>query len=174
MGKAEPGVIEQRSSSLSLKGRGTGAQRQGEGPRGRGKTPELLLSRARQMRHEPTEAEAKLWSGLRAGRLNGFKFRRQVPIGPFIADFVCPAAKLIVELDGSQHAEQQGYDARRTEFLVSEGYRVLRFWNHDVLGSCSDVLEAILQHVDVAAPLPGASRLSLSPSGRGFFEEFPA
>jgi very-short-patch-repair endonuclease len=174
MGKTEPGVIERQSSTLSLKGRGTGAQRQGEGPRARGKTPDLLLSRARQMRHEPTEAEAKLWSGLRAGRLNGAKFRRQVPIGPYIADFVCPAAKLIVELDGSQHADQQAYDARRTGFLVAEGYRVIRFWNHDVLGSCSDVLEAILQHLDVAAPLPGALRLSLSPSGRGVFEEFPA
>ncbi|WP_081590505.1 endonuclease domain-containing protein [Blastomonas sp. AAP53] len=126
------------------------------------------------MRSEPTEAEAKLWSGLRAGRLNGAKFRRQVPIGNYIADFVCPAAKLIVELDGSQHADQQSYDTRRTEFLVSEGYRVIRFWNHDVLRSCSDVLESILRHVDVATPLPGALRLSLSPTGRGVFEEISA
>lgn len=158
MGEAEPRVNEQHSSPLSLQGRGTGAQRQGEGPLRRGKTPDLLLQRARAMR-------------LRAGRLNGAKFRRQVAIGNYIADFVCPAAKLIVELDGSQHADQQGYDARRTRFLVGEGYRVIRFWNHDVLKSCSDVLEAILQHVDVASPLPGALRLSLSPSGRGAFEE---
>ncbi len=171
MGEAEPRVNEQHSSPLSLQGRGTGAQRQGEGPLRRGKTPDLLLKHARAMRSEPTEAEARLWSGLRAGRLNGAKFRRQVAIGNYIADFVCPAAKLIVELDGSQHADQQGYDARRTRFLVGEGYRVIRFWNHDVLKSFSDVLEAILQHVDVASPLPGALRLSLSPPGRGAFEE---
>ncbi len=174
MGEAEPGVTNEHHSPLSLQGRGTGAQRQGEGPLRRGKTPDLLLQRARAMRREPTEAEAKLWSGLRAGRLNGAKFRRQVAIGNYIADFVCPAAKLIIELDGSQHVDQQGYDARRTRFLVEQGYRVIRFWNHDVLRSWSDVLEAILQQIDVAAPLPGALRLSLSPSGRGVFEETSA
>ncbi|WP_373488559.1 endonuclease domain-containing protein [Blastomonas sp.] len=127
-----------------------------------------MLDRARHMRKEPTEAEAKLWSCLRAGRLNGFKFRRQVTIGTYIADFVCPSAKLIVEIDGSQHAEQTIYDAQRTAFLVGEGYRVIRFWNDEVLGSCDDVIEAILHHLTVASPLPGALRLSLSPAGRGF------
>jgi UDP-N-acetylmuramate dehydrogenase len=137
---------------------------QGEGTKGRGKTPDLLLERSRQLRLEQTEAEAQLWSRLRAGRLNGLKFRRQVPIGGYIVDFLCPAAKLVVELDGSQHAEQVGYDTRRSQYLEGEGYRVLRVWNNDVLARADAVLQAICA---AASPLPGASRLSLSPEGRG-------
>lgn len=126
----------------------------------------MLLERARSMRSDPTAAEDKLWQRLRAGRLNGLKFLRQVAFsGKYIADFVCPSAKLVLELDGSQHAEQLTYDAARTRFFESQGYRVMRFWNNDVLGNIHTVLESIARAA--LAPLPGASRLSLPPEGEG-------
>jgi very-short-patch-repair endonuclease len=124
----------------------------GEGLPRRGKTPDVFLERARIARREPTDAEDKLWTYLRAGRLGDWKFRRQVPIGPFRADFVCPKAKLIIELDGSQHGDAVRYDDRRTAFLDREGYRVLRFWNNDVLAKTDHVLEAIL--AELTDPLP--------------------
>ncbi len=149
-------------NSLSLKGRGTAAQRQGEGVRGRGKTPELLLQRSRELRIKSTEAEQKLWSRLRAKRLQDLKFRRQVAFSQnYIADFVCPSAKLIVELDGSQHAEQAAYDARRTQFFELQGYRVLRFWNNDVFGNFDGVLEAIVNASK--SPLPARDASCPSP-----------
>jgi very-short-patch-repair endonuclease len=95
---------------------------------------------------------------LRANRLHGWKFRRQVPIGHFRADFVCPKAKLIVELDGSQHNDTVRHDERRTAFLEREGYRVLRFWNNDVLARTEAILEAILAELKV--PLPARPRPS--------------
>lgn len=164
MGQEEPGVRD-RYPSLSLQGRGTAPKGQGEGPFHRGKTPDHLLDRSRALRGSQTEAEAKLWSRLRAGRLVGSKFRRQVPIGNYIADFVCPDAKLIVEVDGSQHIEQSDYDERRRAFLENQGYRVLRFWNNEVLAATDSVLESI--RLAVSSPLPGASRLSLPPEGEG-------
>ena len=136
--------------------------RQGEGI-GRGKTPEVMLERLCNLRAEQTDAESRLWSRLRASRLNSLKFRRQVPLGGYIVDFLCPAAELVVELDASQHVDQATYDAGRTGYLESEGYRVLRVWNGDVMERMDAVLEAILA---AACPLPGASRLSLSPEGR--------
>lgn len=118
------------------------------------------------MRSDPTAAEEKLWQRLRAWRLGGLKFRRQVAFGgKYIADFVCPSAKLIIELDGSQHAEQMTYDGKRTRFFQSQGYRVMRFWNNDVLGNTHTVLESIA--AAALAPLPGATRLSLPPEGEG-------
>ena len=95
------------------------------------------------MRNEPTEAEYKLWGFLRARQLNGVKFRRQAPIGRYIIDFVSYEAKLIIELDGGQHAAQQAYDDRRTRWLESQGFRVMRFWNDDVLVDTEVVVEAI-------------------------------
>lgn len=140
--------------------------KQGEGVTRRGKTPEELLSRAKSLRANQTDAEQKLWSCLRAGRLNGIKFRRQVPFSAdYVADFVCPSAKLIVEVDGSQHADQLEYDATRTRFFESQGYRVVRFWNNQVLGEMEAVLRAVLAATSL--PLPGASRLSLPPEGEG-------
>jgi very-short-patch-repair endonuclease len=156
MGKEESSLRQAFSPSLSLKGRGTGAKRQGEGVRGRGKTPDLLLARAKELRSKMTEAEEKLWSRLRASRLNGHKFRKQVPFSAnYVADFVCPKAKLIVEADGSQHSDQAVYDAKRTRFFESQGYRVLRFWNNDILARTDAVLEVILAAI-AEAPLPGA------------------
>ena len=144
--------------SLSLQGRGTGAQRQGEGPRGRGKTPEHLLKLARAARQEMTEAEERLWAQLRGRRLGGLKFRRQQPMGQVRPDFLCAECKLIVEVDGSQHADAPS-DAIRTMFLEREGYRVLRVWNNDVLARMQSVLEAVL-----AATAPHPARFASCPS----------
>jgi very-short-patch-repair endonuclease len=88
-------------------------------------------------------SEQSLWYYLRANRLSGFYFKRQFPIGPFIADFCCESKKLVVEVDGESHASQREYDERRTEFLVRQGYSVLRFWNNDVMRNIDGVLEKI-------------------------------
>ena len=121
---------------------------------GRGRTPPELLALAREARQEMGEAEERLWGRLRAGRLAGWKFRRQMPFARYRPDFTCPQAKLIVEVDGSQHADAIEQDAKRTRYFESEGYRVLRFWNDDVLRDTDTVLEAIL--AALADPLPGA------------------
>ena len=98
---------------------------------------------ARALRANQTEAEARLWRMLRDCRLAGAKFRRQVPVGPYIADFVCLAVKLIVEIDGGQHTENAEADATRTAWLEARGFRVLRFWNNDTLANTDGVLEQI-------------------------------
>ena len=92
-----------------------------------------LLDRARRLRRDQTEAERKLWSRLRGRQVNEAKFRRQHGIGRYIADFCCPERKLVVELDGGQHITLAESDQRRAAFLRQRGYRVLRFWNNDVL-----------------------------------------
>jgi len=89
-----------------------------------------------------------MWFLLRDRRLNGAKFRRQVPIGNYIVDFVCQEAKLIVEHDGGQHADQVAYDTARSEWLAAVGYRVLRFWNNDLTENEEGVLTAILNELD--------------------------
>ncbi|WP_027170138.1 endonuclease domain-containing protein [Mesorhizobium sp. WSM3224] len=101
---------------------------------------------ARAMRREPTEAESRLWHELRGRRLDRIKFRRQVPIGRFIADFVCAEAQLIVEIDGSQHAESRR-DLERDAELKARGFRVLRFWNDDVLKELDAVCDTIIAYV---------------------------
>ena len=95
------------------------------------------------MRREPTDAEACLWRRLRDRRFAGWKFRRQQPLGPFVVDFVCFSPRLIIELDGSQHLDARAYDARRTAWLAARGFRLLRYWNGDVLESIEDVLEEV-------------------------------
>jgi len=97
------------------------------------------------MRGQQTEAEQRLWYFLRGHRFLGFKFKRQKPVGSYIVDFICHECCLIVEVDGGQHAEQIGYDAQRTAFLNAQGFRVLRFWNNEVLQQTAAVLEAIRQ-----------------------------
>jgi len=101
---------------------------------------------ARFLRREATEVEDKLWQELRGRRLDRIKFRRQVPIGIYIADFLCPDAKLIVELDGSQHADSI-QDAVRGAELKRRGFRVLRFWNDDVLKDLNGVCDTIIAYV---------------------------
>ncbi|HEY5048894.1 MAG TPA: DUF559 domain-containing protein [Rhizomicrobium sp.] len=100
---------------------------------------------ARDLRNNATDAERKLWRLLRNRQLGGFRFRRQQPIGPYIVDFFCPQAQLVIELDGSQHGEEKNvsYDEARTEWLASRGYRVARFVNVDVLKNPQTVADAI-------------------------------
>lgn len=101
--------------------------------------------RSRALRNNPTMAEQKLWGVLRNRQMLGVRFNRQVPIGPFICDFVARVPKLVIEVDGGQHAVALDADNRRTSFLKNRGYRVIRFWNNEVLGNIEGVVEAILQ-----------------------------
>ena len=102
-------------------------------------------ARAWQLRQEATPQETRLWSYLRDSRLQGIHFRRQHPIGRYIVDFCALKLKLIIEMDGSQHLEHEEYDAERNEYLLHRGYRVLCFWNSDVMDHIKDVLSEILR-----------------------------
>lgn len=122
-------------------------------PRDRGNRS-LNEIRARSMRVEPTQAERKLWWNLRHRlAISGTHFRRQVRIGYYIVDFASHGLKLVIELDDGQHAERSMLDAKRTKFLESEGYRVLRFWNNDVMKNVDGVLEVIQSSI-LATPTP--------------------
>ena len=105
---------------------------------------------ARALRRQMTEAEKAMWSRLRDRRLDGVKFKRQKPIAGYIVDFVALDLKLIVEIDGGQHAERAAEDAARTKVLEESGYHVVRFWNHDVLGNIDGVLEALVQELNIS------------------------
>ena len=119
-----------------------------------------LRNLARNLRREQIDVERKLWMRLRDRQLCGAKFRRQHPLGPYIVDFCCPDRGLIVELDGGQHAEQSAGDQIRTSFLEANGYRVVRFWNHDVLEQMEAILEETVRLLRDPHP-------SLSLKGRG-------
>ena len=106
-----------------------------------------IIARARSLRRDSTEVERRLWGRLRDRRLGGRKFVRQMPVGPFFADFGCREARLIVELDGAQHAESRR-DESRDAFLVSQGFRVLRFWNQEVMSDIGTVCETIVAALD--------------------------
>src|ERR1700751_4465505 len=111
--------------------------------------------RARSLRVNSTDTERIIWSALRGHRMNGASFRRQTPIGPYVVDFVCHAAKLVIEIDGGQHFEsrQEQRDARRDAYLANKGFRVLRFNNHDVMTNRQGVLETIAAAVGLAPSL---------------------
>ena len=108
---------------------------------------------ARRLRKNPTEAEKRLWSVLRKRGLEGARFRRQAPLGRYIVDFLCLDARLVVEVDGGQHAIEAARDAERTRWLESQGFRVLRFWNDEVLQNLDGVAEVIAGALR-ATPLP--------------------
>ncbi|HEY2178172.1 MAG TPA: endonuclease domain-containing protein [Caulobacteraceae bacterium] len=108
-------------------------------------------ARARRLRAESTDAERKLWSALRARRQGGPKFRRQVPIDRYVADFACFQARLIIELDGGQHADRTQEDAQRTAVLEACGWRVVRFWNTDVMDNLGGVVDTILAELRLPA-----------------------
>ena len=134
----------------------------GEG-RVRGQVSERPKRYARDLRQSQTDAEKKLWWRLRDRRLTEFKFRRQHPIGPFVADFCCTEAKLVIELDGCQHTVQRSSDAARTEFLEAQGYRVLRFWNNEILTNTDGVVQRValalrVNHRPSPCPLPRGER----------------
>ncbi len=108
----------------------------------------MANERARALRRQLTDAEQKLWSILRLRKLGGLKFRRQFPIGPYIADFVCLERRLVIEVDGGQHAvTAKQEDAARTAWLQTQGFRVLRFWNNDVLGNPEGVRDAVCEAI---------------------------
>ena len=113
-------------------------RRQPRGAQGR-----FVRTRAGELRRAQTDAEGLLWQYVRRRALAGYRFRRQYPIGPYIADFVCMSERLIVELDGTQHGETIAKDKARDAYLQRQGFRVLRFWNHDVFKDCSAVAEGI-------------------------------
>jgi very-short-patch-repair endonuclease len=117
----------------------------------------MASRRARELRRNPTDAERRLWRHLRQRQLDGHRFRRQVPIGPYVADFVCLERRLIVEVDGGQHAVEADRDEVRTAWLEGQRFSVLRFWNNDVLGETEGVLEAIKRELERAAPPPRPS-----------------
>ena len=128
--------------------------------------PSRNLERARSLRKDMTDAERKLWRCLRGGQLDGFRFRRQHPIPPYVVDFCCVEKKLIIELDGSQHGEAT--DAGRTRFLESQGWRVLRFWDNDALAQTEAVVDSIWNCFGQPNPHPNPS-----PDGRGALEPSP-
>lgn len=105
---------------------------------------DIMTNHVHDLRQYSTDAENRLWRYLRAKRLLGYKFRRQHLVHPYVVDFVCLEKKLIVELDGGQHTDRKSYDERRTGFLQSKGFKVLRFWNNVVLMETRNVLETIL------------------------------
>ena len=111
----------------------------------RKRTTPKIFRRAKELQRNLTEAETKLWAHLRAHRMGNVHFRNQHAIGNYIFDFCAPRKKLIIELDGSQHFEREHYDMERTAFLSSRGYRVLRFWNNDVMSNIDSVLRVIYE-----------------------------
>jgi very-short-patch-repair endonuclease len=121
----------------------------------------LSLNQAKALRNKMTEAERRLWYWLRAHRLSGHKFKRQVPIGSYIVDFACLGRRLVIEVDGGQHADSLS-DKRRDAWLKAQGFEVLRFWNSDVLKNTEGVLALISEALD-HCPSPGALRAPSSP-----------
>ncbi|MDO8477704.1 MAG: DUF559 domain-containing protein [Candidatus Rokubacteria bacterium] len=135
----------------------------------RGQVREHLRCYARRLRRDQTDAERKLWSRLRDRRLCGARFRRQHPIGPFIADFCCTEGKLVIELDGGQHALRLREDQVRTQYIESQGYRILRFWDNEALANTEGVLLRIVEALGAngtspsPCPLPKGERESGRP-----------
>ncbi len=116
-----------------------------------------LTGTARKLRSETTDAESRLWNALRNRQMNGFKFKRQVPFGRYIADFICVEAKLIIEADGGQHAQQVETDEIRSKYLEAGGYRVLRFWKNAVIQNLEGALETIARELAKKTPSPRPS-----------------
>ncbi len=135
----------------------------------RGYSPRTI-ERAKTLRQNQTDAEGLLWHYLRGKQLDGYKFRRQQPIGPYITDFACLSEKLLIELDGSQHAEWKTRDEERDAFLRQAGYRILRFWNNEVFKNCLGVLERIYAALH---PHPSFAEESQSPQSPPLEEQLP-
>jgi very-short-patch-repair endonuclease len=122
---------------------------------------EGAYERAQALRQNMTDAERSIWRILRSAQMDGHRFRRQVPFGQYIADFVCQDARLIIEIDGGQHAQSSPDEAKRTRFLEDQGYRILRFWNNEVLSNLEGVCAIIareLRHHPHPNPPPSRGR----------------
>jgi len=141
-------------------GEGT-PERSGGRERGR---KAVLRERAKAMRSEPTPAEHRLWQILRAKRLAGFKFKRQLPIDGYLVDFACPGRRLIIEADGGQHNESDA-DQRRDAYLKAQGFHILRLWNNDIFNNEEGVLTSILDAL--TAPLPARLQRAVPPPLKG-------
>ncbi|MFC3697322.1 MAG: endonuclease domain-containing protein [Pseudomonadota bacterium] len=114
-------------------------------------------ARARALRNNATDAERVLWQAISARKVSGIRFNRQVPVGPFICDFVARSIGLVIEVDGGQH--EDAVDAERTRYIEPQGFRVIRFWNNDVLGNLDGVIEDIMRVVaDMPSPNPSRKR----------------
>ena len=167
---------DQKNLPSPASGRGAGGEGKREGknenkaanpnytPAPPAKLPPDLLRHARAMRNQATDAEKLMWRMLRNRRLRDAKFRRQRPIGRYIADFYCAEHRLVIELDGGQHAGQQTYDAERTAFLEQRGLRVLRFWNNQVLNETEAVLECIWRELGSELDGGGGNEDTLTPT----------
>jgi very-short-patch-repair endonuclease len=117
------------------------------------RTTPKIFARAKQLHRNMTPAERKLWAALRAHSAGDVHFRNQHAIGNYIVDFCAPRRKLIIEVDGGQHINQQGYDEQRTALLQSKGYKILRFWNNDILKNLDGVMQVILEAIGEIDPL---------------------
>ncbi len=124
-------------------------------------------NKARELRKNPTESEQALWKHLRMRQLGGYKFRRQQPIGPYIVDFVSFEKRVIIEVDGGQHSQQVEYDSKKTVWLEDQGYRVLRFWNNQVLKEIEAVKAIISKVLE-----DGVNTPHLNPPPQGGRREF--
>ena len=113
-----------------------------------------MISNARHLRKNLTDAELILWRHIRGRQLKGHKFRRQAPIGKYIVDFVCFENRLVIELDGGQHTRQRDYDHQRDQWLFSQGFRVIRFWNHEVLQNIEAIKSVIMATLTPHPDLP--------------------
>jgi very-short-patch-repair endonuclease len=112
----------------------------------------MASSFARALRRNPTDAEQRLWARLRGRQLDGCRFRRQAPLGPYVVDFACLAARLVIEVDGGQHSWRAKEDGARKSWLEANGFHVVRFWNNEVLGNLEGVLETIRLALQRRAP----------------------
>ena len=128
---------------------------------GESRIPRVSLERARELRQRSTDSERRLWYWLRNRQIDGVKFQRHVPLGKYVVDFLAADHRLIVEIDGGQHASQQAYDRRRTSWLEAQGYRVIRFWSNEVLANTEGVILAIGTALKLRPPHPSP----LPPSG---------
>ena len=113
-----------------------------------------VTKNARALRKNMTDVELLLWHKIRSRQLQNIRFRRQHPIGRYIVDFICLETKLIIELDGGQHADQKSYDTMRDTWLSQQGFKILRFWNNDILENMDGVIEFISQHLPPSQPSP--------------------
>ena len=130
----------------------------------------MNVAKARELRKNTTESEQALWKRLRMRQINGYKFRRQQPIGQYIVDFVNFERRVVIELDGGQHSQQVAYDSKRTVWLEGQGYRVLRFWNNHVLKDVEAVKAVILKALECEFDTP---TLILPHKGGGDASPFP-
>jgi very-short-patch-repair endonuclease len=172
MFKVAPRVLPSSRAKRGGEGSGVGGRAVERVPRQRDKR----VLRARKLRHEMTDAERKLWWHLRRIPIEGTHFRRQATIGPYFADFACHEKRVVVEVDGGQHNQPSHIpaDAKRTEDLKSRGYRVLRFWNHEVLKNIEGVMESIYAAVREAGPPPLTPPRRASRGRRGAERPRPA